>query len=148
NAIAASGRMPSKLVLTSMNAAGGVTETTLTFTDVKHIKMAYPLPAGLTAQLRLEAKTSATARDKALAKIVEVLDGKAPPKPSRETLLNGIEKAADPIDGFFLFLNYSQQYGADLNGPEGAAIQARIGPPLRRFATDQTVQRFLDVNRL
>lgn len=120
---------------------------TIAISNLRRSLAPYPLPPGLTSDLRTAASDSP--RDRAMLATLAALDGRPlRPKPTVGDLaaaLSASSAAGRHMEANFAFLNLTQQYPRELSDP---ALMARISPALRATMRDPAVARFMAVNNL
>lgn len=150
--LAASGRLPAVIVAETGQMKAGERRDVLKISNIRHARVAYPLPPGLSSALAEEAARGDSPRGLALRRVQAVIDGKAP-RPTAAATLAAIRKAAgqgQSLDVVMLFLEFTQEQVKALQpgDPEGARrlaeLRALVGPHMR--AAD--VAALMDANRL
>jgi hypothetical protein len=119
--------LPARIEIATATA-GRKQHLVLTITNVRRTRVDYPLPSDLSPDL-LAGGDSVKARG--VAATVAAAEGRAPAaKPSLGTLVSEMRKAAAAhryVELEFLFLELTQQYGAQVMAPENQPALREIG---------------------
>lgn len=115
--------------------------------NLRRVRVAYPLPSGLESALAVEARSGTAPRHAAVRRAAEVIAGEAP-RPTAESLVAGMRKAADEdrdLQALLLFMELTQEHAGALNASTG--LREQIGPLLRRLDGRDYAQ-FMEASRL
>jgi len=124
----------------------------LTISNVRRMKLDYPLPSGLESALRVSARDGAKTDTEGLRQALLAIDGKSKiEKPSPDALLSEMQQAAAAgrsVEVTLLFLQFAQQYGSLFRGPDAPALLNQLRPLVLAAEKDPAVSRLMDANGL
>ena len=147
----AGGVLPARLELTQI-IMGDAHQQALTITNVHRAKAAFPLPAGLTSNLRLNLVRGDTPLARGIAQTLLAIDDRSTiPRPSANALVAAMQQASDhdrELEAISLFLMYTQQYGAQIQGPDHDKILAVLRPILLKAQKDPAAQELVAIQGL
>ena len=147
--IAERGALPAQIE--SQDAALGIRRSTrvMTLSNLRRETVSYPLPAGLPSEVRVSAAKGTTHRDAAIRNTLLAIDGRpGSPKPTLRELLDGIKATQNPMQAYLSFMNTTQQYAAEMTGPDSRTIINEIGPSIRIIMQNPDVAQFERANGL
>lgn len=123
--ILASGKLPAMLEIHHVGLDDRSVET-INFLSIEQVKLAYPLPAGLTSTTVIEARGDSV-RAQGLRQSLKAIDGTAlPAKTSFEALLADLDKAAtnkQALSATLIFFKITQYYGGSILTDAGRKAQ-------------------------
>jgi hypothetical protein len=121
---------------------------TLIVSNVRRVVVAYPLPAGLTSDLRAQASGADDLKQKGMAEAIRAIEGRpSTPKPSLDDLLAAAKRAAADgrqLDVLLLFIQLTQDYGPKLmtSGDVRKTVGDEVRPLLQRAYQDPETAHF------
>jgi len=121
---------------------------TLIVSNVRRVVVAYPLPAGLTSDLRAQASGADDLKQKGVAEAIRAIEGRpSTPKPSLDDLLAAAKRAAADgrqLDVLLLFIQVTQDYGPKLmtSGDVRKTVGDEVRPLLQRAYQDPETAHF------
>lgn len=150
-AILDSGLFPNRIEIVRQSG-GGESRETLTFSNFRHARIAYPLPIGLQSSVQMQAELS-TMEGAGLKRTLHVISNKSVDvPPNLDKLVKEMAAAAaakQSLNAMFLFLNITQQYGFELlNDPTSRAKFDTIKPLFQGIISDKIAVELMRANEL
>lgn len=150
--LAKAGVMPAEVEIFHQRA-GRPQRESLTFSDLRPVRLAYPLPPGLTAYPAVRRTAGPTTTTTAgIDAAVLAAEQRFPlARPTVQALLANTRAAlADrkPMAALFWFFELSQQYTGYLLSPQGAAAVTEARGLLRQALADREAARFFAASNL
>jgi|GEM_PF-2488562 len=117
--IAMKGRLPATIETETGPTKIGDGRQVITLSNLRRVRLAYPLPPGLESALAARARTGRTPRDLAIRRVDAVITGAAP-RPSLEATIAQLRKASGAghdLEAVMLLMELTQDYPAFFSAP-------------------------------
>ncbi len=121
---------------------------TLIVSNARRVVVAYPLPPGLTSDLRMQTSGDDRLKQKGVEAAILAIDGRSStPKPSLDELLAAAKLASAagrPLDVLLLFIEATQDYGPKLMTSKDVSktVGDQVRPLLQKAYQDPETARF------
>jgi len=139
--------LPQKIEIVGQSAFKKRYET-LIVSNARRVAVAYPLPSGLTSDLRTPASGGDDLKQKGVSAAILAIDGRpSTPKPSLDDLLDAAKRASAAgrqLDVLLLFIEATQDYGPKMMASADVrkVVADGVRPLLQRAYRDPETSRF------
>ena len=151
HAIVDTGALPARMTI-ELYALGRKETASFTFTAPTRSPAAYPLPAGLAADVEAMLGAQGSASEPGVRAAVQAIGGRfEKPKPTPRDITSAMQKAAAagrPMEVWLWFSMFVQQYGYELRGANSPALTKVLVPLAKGALQNPDVARFQAASNL